>query len=108
MLLKIKLCKTSIQWLHKLHKAIIKKFEKQKYTYLLKIIFWVADLSDMHLIITFKKGNCFLLYVIDIYCKYVWVVSLKDTKGVTITDVFQNILDESGRKPYKIWVYKDS
>ena len=32
--------------------------------------------------------------------------SLKDKKEITITNVFQKILDESNRKPNKIWVDK--
>ena len=32
----------------------------------------------------------------------------KIKKGVTIIDAFQNILDESNRKPNKIWVDKGS
>ena len=35
-----------------------------------------------------------------------WVISLKDKKGITITNAFQKILDESNRKPNKIWVDK--
>ena len=35
------------------------------------------------------------------------VVPLKK-KGITITNAFQKILDESGRKPNKIWVNKGS
>ena len=31
---------------------------------------------------------------------------LKDKKGVTITNAFQEILNESKLKPNKIWVYK--
>ena len=31
---------------------------------------------------------------------------MKDKKGITITNVFQKILDESNRKPNKIWVGK--
>ena len=34
--------------------------------------------------------------------------SLKDKEGITITNVFQNILDESKCKPNKIWVDKGS
>ena len=34
--------------------------------------------------------------------------SLKDKEGITITNVFQNILDESKCKPNKIWVDKVS
>ena len=37
--------------------------------------------------------------------KYTWVVPLKDKTGVTITNVFQKILDGSGRKPNKICKY---
>ena len=36
---------------------------------------------------------------IDIYSKYAWVISLKDKRGISITDAFQIILDESKRKP---------
>ena len=49
-----------------------------------------------------------MLYVIDIFSKYTWVISLKDKKGITITDTFQKILDESNLKPNKIWPDKDS
>ena len=51
----------------------------------------------MQLISKFDKGIRFLLYVIDIYGKYAWVVPLKDKKGITITNVFQKPLDESGQ-----------
>ena len=46
--------------------------------------------------------------VIDIFSKYTWVVPLKDKKGVSIVDAFQKILDDSNRKPNKIWVDKGS
>ena len=62
----------------------------------------------MQLISKFNKGFRFLLCVIDIYSKYVWFIPLKDKKGVTITNAFQKILDESNRKPNKIWLDKGS
>ena len=34
--------------------------------------------------------------------------SLKDKKGITITNVFQKNLNESNHKPRKIWVDKGS
>ena len=67
-----------------------------------------ADLADMQLISKFNKGFRFLLCVIDIFSKYAWVVPLKDKKGVSIVDAFQKILDDSNRKPNKIWVDKGS
>ena len=62
----------------------------------------------MQLIGKFNKRFRFLLCVIDIYSKYAWVLSLKDQKGIAITQAFQNILHESGRKPNKMWVDKAS
>ena len=49
-----------------------------------------------------------ILWVIDIYSKYAWVVPLKDKKGVSIVNAFQSILKKSNRKPNKIWVDKGS
>ena len=46
--------------------------------------------------------------VIDIFTKYAWVAPLKNKKGVSIVDAFQKILDNSDRKPSKIWVDKGS
>ena len=36
------------------------------------------------------------------------IVSLKNKKGITISNAFQKILDESNRKPNKIWLDKGS
>ena len=43
----------------------------------------------MQLISKFNKGFRFLLCVIDIDRKYAWVITLKDRKGITITNAFQ-------------------
>ena len=62
----------------------------------------------MQLISKYHKGVRFLLWVIDIFSKYAWVVPLKDKKGVSIAAAFQSILKQSNRKPNKIWVDKGS
>ena len=62
----------------------------------------------MYLISKFNQVFRFLLCVIDIFSKYAWVVSLKDKKGITITNAFQKILNKSNRKPNKIWADKGS
>ena len=46
--------------------------------------------------------------VIDIFSKYACVASSKDKNGVSIVNAFQKILDDSNRKPNKIWVDKGS
>ena len=49
----------------------------------------------MQLIIKFNARICFLVFVIDIFSNYLRVIPLKDKRGITITNAFQKILDES-------------
>ena len=91
-----------------MQKPIIRNFNKRADYSELKDNIWDADLADMQLLSKFNKGFRFLLYVIDVFSKYAWVVPLKDKKGVSIVDAFQKILKESDRKPNKIWVDKGS
>ena len=62
----------------------------------------------MQLISKFNNGICFLLYFIDTFSKNASIVSLKEKKGITITNGFQNILDKLSPKSSKIWVDKGS
>ena len=90
------------------YKPITKKFLKRPVYSAFKDNIWVADLADMQLISKFNERFRFLFCVIDVLSKYAWVVSLKDKKGVTIVNAFQKKLDDSARKPSKIWVDKGS
>ena len=69
---------------------------------------WGVDLADMQLISKFNKKIRCLLCVIDIFSKHAWVVPLKDKKETTIINAFQSILNNSKRKPNKIWVDQGS
>ena len=62
----------------------------------------------MQLISKRKKGVEYLLCVIDLFSKYVWLVPLKDKKGVSIVNALQSIFKKSNRKPNKIWVDQGS
>lgn len=62
---------------------------------------WDADLMDMT---KFKKENDgvqYVLLVIDIFSKYLWMQPLKDKKGPTTARAFESILSE-GRQPTKL------
>ena len=48
----------------------------------------------MQVISKVDKGIRLLLCVIDLLSNYVWVVPLKDKKGVSIATVFQETLDD--------------
>ena len=69
---------------------------------------WGTDLADMQLISKDNKGISFLLCVTDLFSNVAWVIPLKDKKGIGIVNAFQNILNNSKRKPNKIWVDQGS
>ena len=64
---------------------------------------WGVDLADMQSLSKPKKGIKYLLCAMDLFSKYVWVVPLKDKRGITIVNAFQKIILK-GRKPNEIWV----
>ena len=106
--IKMKICqaKSQLKNYTNYNYTIIRKLKKIKvYSYFIENI-WGADLADMQLISKINKGIRFLLCAIDIFSKHAWVIPLKDKKGTTIDNDFQKILDESNRKPNKIWVDK--
>ena len=100
--------KQNLQLAEELHEPIIRNFKKGTVYSEFKDNILGADLADLQLIKKLNKGFRFLLCVIDIFSKYVWVVPLKDKKGVSIVNAFQKILDKSGCKRNKKWVDKGS
>ena len=50
-----------------------------------------------------NKGIKYLLCAIDLSSKYVWIVPLKDKRGISIVNAFQKIFSK-GYKTNKIWV----
>ena len=100
--------KENIQLADELHKPIIRKLKKRKVYSSFKDNIWGVDLADMQLLSKFKKRFRFLLCVIDIFSKYAWVIPLKDKKDISIDNGFQKIINNSKRKPYKIWLDKGS
>ena len=58
----------------------------------------------MQLISKYNKGIKYFLCAIGLFSKYAFLVPLRDKKETTITNAFQNILNNSNRKPNEIWV----
>ena len=87
-----------------LHKPVIKKISKRKVYSQFKDHIWGVDLADMQSLSKKSKGIKYLLCAIDLYSKYAFVVPLKDKKGISVTNGFNKIIKQSGRKPNKIWV----
>ena len=60
---------------------------------------WAADLIDMHAFLKDNNGIKYLLTVIDILSKFVWIIPLKRKTGQEIASAFSRILKE--RRPSK-------
>ena len=56
----------------------------------------------------YNKGIRYILCTIDLFSKYAFVVPLKDKKFITIVYAFRIILNNSKKKPNKIWVDEGS
>ena len=91
-----------------LHQPVIKKINKRKVYSQFKDNIWGVDLADMQSLSKKNKGIKYLLCAIDLYSKYPFVVPLKDKKGISVTNGFNKIIKQSGRKPNKIWVDQGS
>ena len=86
-----------------LHKPIIKIFKRRKVYSSFKDNIWGIDLADISLISKSNKGTNHLLCVIDLFSRYSWGIPLKNKKGDSIVEGFKKILNNSNRKPNKIW-----
>ena len=87
-----------------LHKPVIKKFNKRKVYSQFKDNIWGIDLADMQSLSKKNKGIKYILFAIDLYSKYAFVVPLKDKKGISIVNAFNKIIKQSNKKPNKVWV----
>ena len=96
-----KLKDSSLILADELHQPVIKRFNKRKVYSKFKDNIWGVDLADMQSLSKKNKGIKYLLCAIDLYSKYAFVISLKDKKGISITNAFDKIIKQSKRK---IWV----
>ena len=72
------LARSSLILADKLHKPVIKKFNKRKVYSQFKDNIWGVDLADMQSLSRRNKGIKYLLCVIDLHSKYAFVIPLKD------------------------------
>ena len=86
---------------------LLENLKKEKFIHICRDNIWGVDLADMQSLSKYNKGIKYLLYAIDLFSKYACVIPIKDEKGISIVNAFQNIISE-GRKPNKIWVDQSS
>ena len=89
------------QLAEELHKPVIKKFKRRKVYGRFKDNIWAAALGEMESLSPKNENVKHLLYVIDIFTKYTSVKLLKDKKGITVLNVFIEIVNKCNRRHNK-------
>ena len=60
---------------------------------------WQADLTDLSNIAVYNDNIKFLLFVIDVYSRYLFITPLKNKKGTTVAEAFNSIFKSNNRIP---------
>ena len=81
--------KPNYQLANELHRQIIQKCKRKNVYSFFKDNIWDGDLADMQSLNKNNKGIKHLLCAIDLFSKYVWVIPLKNKRGITIATVFK-------------------
>ena len=87
-----------------MHKPVIKKFKRRKVYARFDDNIWAADSAEMESLSSKYENVKYLLCVIHVFTKCAWVKPLNDKKGETVLNAFNEIVNESNRKPNKLWV----
>lgn len=93
-----------IEWLqtqdtYTLHKPARKRFPRNPYMVYGPFELWQADLNDMRGLSKHNDGVNYLLAVIDVFSKRLYVRTLKRKEGAEVADAFEEIFAEAGRTP---------
>ena len=86
-----------------MHKRVIKKF-KRRYIYSPGIdTIWTTDLILIPKYAKQNNGYKYILNVIDVFSKFVWIAVTKKKDKKTISNAFEDIIEKSNRQPEKLW-----
>lgn len=78
-----------------MHRQARKKFKRRKYKIIAKNETWQADLMIMDNFVKYNKGYKYVLLVIDIFSKFVWLRALKTKKASEVASAFNSIISKS-------------
>jgi transposase InsO family protein len=86
-----------------MHKAIRSKFPTTPTVSVAKDQYWQIDLTDMSSISSVNNDIKFILFVIDVYTRYLWLRDLKNKKTETVRDALLDIFKVEETQPAYFW-----
>lgn len=93
-----------IDWLrtqdtYTLHRPVRKRFPRNPYIVFQPFELWQADLNDMRGLSKYNDGYNYLLTVIDVFSKRLYVRALKKKDGDEVSNAFKDIFSETTKTP---------
>ena len=89
---KKKMC-VNKQLAQELDKPVIEKFKRRRVHAMFKDNIWAAELDEKESLPSFNCGIQYLLSVIDVFSKYVWVKPIKNKKEKEALNGFIEIVN---------------
>ena len=88
---------------YSLHKKVTRRFPRLHYNVSEIDSLWEADLTDLSSLSRYNDNYSYLLFVIDVLSKYLWIEPVFDKSARTITKAFESIFERSNnRRPAAI------
>lgn len=85
-----------------LHKPVKRKFPTARVIVGEADVEWDTDLADLKNLSRYNSGYKYFIVFIDDFSRYVFTKALKTKNSGEVTEAFRDILDTSGRVPWKI------
>lgn len=63
---------------------------------------WQGDLAEVGNLVPFNDGVRFLLVLIDVVSKFLWVEPMKSKHGKSVIDAFERVFSKTARQPKKL------
>jgi hypothetical protein len=82
-----------LQDTYTLHKPLRRKFPKNPYTVNNLLDVWECDLIDVQAFGKFNYNYKYLLTVIDVFSKFLYIVPLKSKSRTAVTFAFKSIIE---------------
>jgi len=92
-----------------LHRPVRKRFARNPYTVTNVGGVWECDLLDVQSYAKYNDNYSYILYVIDVFSKYLYLIPVKTKSGPAVTSAFRSIFDDKPQIPSRrpIWVRTD-
>ena len=91
---------------YSLHKPVRRRFQRNHVISADKYDLWMIDLIDMVKFEELIDGYKYILLVIDMFFRYVWLRPFKTKTGEAVAEAFKDIFAKTGRIPAKLMTDK--